>query len=392
MDANLMTRNIAPMSSGVDPSSTQSLSGASASPEMLYTELSGLQQIKSMGQTDQTAALKKVAKQFESILLKMMLSSMRSVNDTMSAGGLFDSHESKFFRQMYDDQMALSLSERGIGLADTFYKQMVREYLPSDKPLNLDHKLSESRVALNPNYAIQAQKHQQAQQMTESADTVPITGRQNVPSAIVDRTSEQVTEWRQSIPSSGASDRAQKTRHSGEVGTQNLEQKGTLSFESPEAFIKSLLPYARQAGKLLGISPKGILAQAALETGWGQYIMKDAQGNSSLNLFGIKADQRWQGKSVASRTLEFEQGVPQRMTAQFRQYESLSETFKDYVAFLSKSPRYEQAIAAEDVEGFAKGLQQGGYATDPDYARKITRIASSDAFTRWVDVPDHQDL
>jgi flagellar protein FlgJ len=126
-----------------------------------------------------------------------------------------------------------------------------------------------------------------------------------------------------------------------------------------------------------------VLAQAALETGWGSKVMETPDGGSSFNLFGIKAANGWDGNSVTKPTLEFEDGVARRETAAFRAYDSVSKTLDDYADFLSNSPRYERAKnTGNDVAAFAGALADGGYATDPDYAKKITDIFNGPTMRR----------
>ncbi|OQX36262.1 MAG: flagellar rod assembly protein/muramidase FlgJ, partial [Candidatus Sedimenticola endophacoides] len=140
-------------------------------------------------------------------------------------------------------------------------------------------------------------------------------------------------------------------------------------------FVERLLPWAREAAALLGLQPEALLAQAALETGWGRRMVRFSDGAPAHNLFGIKADRRWQGNKVAVNTLEYEQGVAVRHRAYFRAYDSFRDSFSDYVRFLRQSPRYQGALAlAEDPAAYFGELQRAGYATDPAYARKITRI------------------
>jgi len=122
----------------------------------------------------------------------------------------------------------------------------------------------------------------------------------------------------------------------------------------------------------LGVPFQVIIAQAALETGWGQKIVKDQQGSSSHNLFNIKADNRWAGEKIQKDTLEFENGAMVKKSAPFRAYESLADSFNDYVDFLSGNDRYKDALNnSTNVEHFVQGLQKAGYATDPQYANKI---------------------
>lgn len=147
---------------------------------------------------------------------------------------------------------------------------------------------------------------------------------------------------------------------------------------SPEAFVQQLWPCAKEAGEALGIDPRHLLAQAALETGWGKSLPCDADGTPSFNFFGIKAGATWQGDSVSARTLEFEGGVPIPQKAKFRAYNSPAESFRDYVEVLRNNPRYAEALnTGSDAKAFASALQRGGYATDPRYAMKIETIAQN---------------
>ena len=119
-----------------------------------------------------------------------------------------------------------------------------------------------------------------------------------------------------------------------------------------------------------------LVAQAALETGWGRHAMQRDDGSPSFNFFGIKADTRWQGEKVQTMTSEFENGTMQRQSAEFRAYASPAAAFDDYVRFLQSNPRYAEALRhGGDAERFTSGLQKAGYATDPAYAQKIQRIA-----------------
>ncbi|MGI9234912.1 MAG: glucosaminidase domain-containing protein, partial [Woeseiaceae bacterium] len=125
----------------------------------------------------------------------------------------------------------------------------------------------------------------------------------------------------------------------------------------------------------LGVAPEAIVAQAALETGWGAHVMPDNRGESSFNLFGIKANGGWQGEQVSRQTLEFENGVPRPQRANFRAYSNVAATFSDYADFLTENPRYGAVSGhGNDVAGFANALQSAGYATDPKYADKLTAV------------------
>jgi peptidoglycan hydrolase FlgJ len=143
-----------------------------------------------------------------------------------------------------------------------------------------------------------------------------------------------------------------------------------------DEFLRELLPHAEAAGRELGVDPRTLLAHAALETGWGRSQPTSSDGKSSNNLFGIKATGSWRGESVGSRTLEFEDGVAAQRVERFRAYSSPGESFRDYAELLLRSDRYQAARGTgTDARAFAEALQRGGYATDPDYANKLTAVA-----------------
>ena len=142
-----------------------------------------------------------------------------------------------------------------------------------------------------------------------------------------------------------------------------------------DEFVRELWPAASRAGAELGVDPELLIAQAALETGWGRAIVHDGQGRSSHNLFGIKADSRWSGSRISVKSLEYEGGVAVRARAHFRSYDSFDQSFDDYAAFVRTSPRYGDALRqASDPQAYMHALQAAGYATDPHYAAKVLHI------------------
>lgn len=251
----------------------------------------------------------------------MMLKSMR---DASLGGGLMDSKQSEFYRDMYDKQIAVDMAQKqGIGLADVLKRQ-------------LGGGISAQYSDLSP----------------EEYLGMPITAR----------------------PVNGA-DAATVARRS--VDTP-------AAFDgSPEAFVDALWPVAEQAAAKINLPPEALLAQAALETGWGRHVMQHGTGDSSHNLFGIKADSRWQGDKVMVSTLEYRDGVALNTRANFRAYESFEHSFSDYVDFVQRNPRYQQALAqTNDPKAYFSALQEAGYATDPAYAQKIQRILDSESMQR----------
>jgi flagellar protein FlgJ len=173
--------------------------------------------------------------------------------------------------------------------------------------------------------------------------------------------------------------RQQAVRSYTEVGNSLPVPPGKMAvperFSSPGEFVAAMLPMAEQAAQRLGVDPNYLVAQAALETGWGKHMQRGNDGNSSYNLFGIKSH-GWKGASASAQTSEFVNGRFVRQTDSFRKYDSFAQSFNDYVSFLQQNPRYEKALqAAGNAESYVRELQRAGYATDPDYAAKISRIA-----------------
>ncbi|SJL82294.1 flagellar assembly peptidoglycan hydrolase FlgJ [Vibrio palustris] len=275
-------------------------------------------------------ALKSAASQFESIFTNMMLKSMRDANKAFKSG-LFDSHTEDMYRQMRDEQMVSQLSEKGsLGLADMIVKQLsVGEAVKAEGGKTFQDEVENVRRA-----------RQAAAQQAEPR--LPVVGQQ-------DQRPNSVTQ------------------------TSKTSEAKAISFDSPYEFVKSLKPYADKAAKALGVDSSLLLAQAALETGWGQKVVKNAQ-HSSYNLFNIKANSAWQGPRVATQTLEYENSVPVMEKAAFRAYPSYKESFNDYVQFLETNPRYSQALTHKGNDDFIRGIHKAGYATDPNYSDKVLRV------------------
>lgn len=144
----------------------------------------------------------------------------------------------------------------------------------------------------------------------------------------------------------------------------------------PEEFVQRVLPHAQRAAAELGVRPEALIAQAALETGWGSAMPKHPDGRPSFNLFGIKADASWSGERVVNNTLEFtaDAGLT-RQQAAFRSYDGVGAAFDDYARFVKTQPRYGKALeVAANREAYVRELQAAGYATDPHYAEKVLRV------------------
>jgi len=303
-----------------------------------YNDFSSLSRLRVDARKDSDAALKEVAKQFESVFVQMMIKSMREASVPLQ-GELFHSNQSKAYTDMYDKQLGLELTRNnGIGLADVIVRQLSKTQPTEIKP-DQDLKIP----VINPSVSAQS-KTEKTEDIIEN-----LNYRNTATEVSVHKINNQLNFEVNKIT---------KSPHWG----------------SPEDFIRDSWPHAQRAGKELGVDPRLILAQSALETGWGKKVHATESGESSYSLFGIKANKGWQGKTVSFNTLEFRSGSMNRETANFRAYDSLSDSYQDYVHFLKDNPRYSNVVKAESSTEFSKALQQSGYATDPDYANKIERI------------------
>ncbi|EPA8367013.1 flagellar assembly peptidoglycan hydrolase FlgJ [Vibrio fluvialis] len=270
-------------------------------------------------------ALTAAARQFEAIFTTMMLKSMRDANSSFKSD-MFNSQNEDFYRQMLDEQMTSQLSASGsLGLADMIVAQL------------------------------------------STAEKSNTTGEDNFQEAM-----RRVEHSREMAANQPASDPATEAA-SVTAGEENAPAtKG--SFDSPQSFVASLKPFADKAAKALGVDSTLLLAQAALETGWGQKVVKNARGSSN-NLFNIKADRSWLGAKVATQTLEYQDQTPVMEKAAFRSYSNYQDSFNDYVRFLANNPRYTTALRhGGSDEDFIRGIHQAGYATDPQYADKVLRV------------------
>jgi flagellar protein FlgJ len=189
----------------------------------------------------------------------------------------------------------------------------------------------------------------------------------------------------QSASDTAAQAAAQTALVSGQGASVQPDAGNKMAYSSPSAFIKDIWPHAQQAAKQLGVAPQVLVAQAALETGWGSGIIRHADGRSSNNLFGIKAGGTWQNDSVTVPTVEFRDGLVVKDKASFRSYDSLASSFEDYVQFLQSNPRYKDALThVGNPEQFTAALQQAGYATDPHYSEKIQKVLGGDTLKSAV--------
>lgn len=280
--------------------------------------------------TSSAQSIQAVAKQFEGMFLGILMRGMRS------GGGesLLDNNETKLYTELLDQQFAQKISEgRSMGLADALVKQMTRSQ--ADAIPHLDG----------------------------PAKMMPLKKEQNT------------TLLSQGLP--GAAPTPLPLQRSENPGAFTLQAPlfaPATTPATPKEFVSQFLPVAVAAGRELGVAPQGLLAQAALESGWGKRDIKLADGSTSHNLFGIKANKSWQGPVAEVMTTEYVNGAPIKRVERFRAYASYEAGFQDYVSMMKSSPRYSKLLNVADANHFAQGLQQAGYATDPRYAAKLSTM------------------
>ncbi|WP_350647304.1 flagellar assembly peptidoglycan hydrolase FlgJ [Pseudomonas sp. HY13-MNA-CIBAN-0226] len=400
-----------------------------------YSDLNRLNQLK-VGDKNSDANMRKVAQEFESLFLGEMLKSMRSATNALGQDNPLNTAEAKQYQEMYDQQLAVSMSREGggIGLADVLMRQMSKNkpMAPGEAAAASAAKQAEAKAAVEtPIAAGTAATHgplsrlngqrplwasrsihapQAAGEGAHRNDMALINQRRlALPPKLADRLLAGLVPSA-AIPAATATTAATAlskidvptisptgsgSLYNGDWLTAQTEApaSGRLqvygramaqiplappkkAFSSADEFVNAMLPMAKEAADRIGVDPRYLVAQAALETGWGKSVMRAQDGSSSHNLFGIKASSNWKGDSARAITSEFRNGEMVKETAQFRSYDSYKDSFHDLVTLLQSNNRYQDVVkSADNPEQFVRELQKAGYATDPNYASKISQIA-----------------
>ncbi|AHZ72201.1 MAG: flagellar assembly peptidoglycan hydrolase FlgJ [Pseudomonas sp.] len=404
--------------------------GVSSNDSGSYSDLNRLNQLK-VGDKDSDANMRKVAQEFESLFLGEMLKSMRSATDALGKDNPLNTPAAKQYQEMYDQQLAVSMSREGggIGLADVLMRQMSKNKplapgeaaaasaakqeaakaavptpvaagtaatdgplsrLNGQRPLwasrsvkaptgegthhNDMELINQRRLALPPKLADRLLAG-----LVPSATTAATTPNKAL---LPERAATPVVtgagplfngDWLPSPTDNKSSGRLQVY---GRAMAQIPLAPPKKAFSSADEFVNTMLPMAKEAADRIGVDPRYLVAQAALETGWGKSVMRAQDGSSSHNLFGIKASSSWKGESARAITSEFRNGEMVKETAEFRSYDSYKDSFHDLVTLLQTNNRYQDVLkSADNPEQFVRELQKAGYATDPAYASKISQIA-----------------
>ena len=278
--------------------------------------------------------IRETAKQFESLFMRELLKSMREA--TMKSG-MLDNAGSDLGTDLFDQQMSVSMSGQPGGLSDLIAQQLSRQ---------MGVEMPGSTVS-----------------MANSSSLQPV----KAPDTLTPKSS---------VGKLTASDMAL---------TPVAPKKAPTSTQAD--FVSKHTDAANKIEKATGIPASFMLGQAGHETGWGKHQIKNKDGSNSFNLFGIKAGSSWTGKVAEITTTEYVNGVAQKKVAKFRAYDSFEDSFKDYARLISDSPRYAKARQqTQSVTAFATGLQKAGYATDPEYAAKLSRAINTTLHLRRAQV------
>lgn len=298
----------------------------------LATDINSLNGLKNQASANNPQAAREAAKQLESLFMHEMIKSMRQA--TMKSG-LLDNESSKLADSMMDQQLSVSMAGMPGGLADAITAQIARS-------MGIDP----SEAGVNPAAALGG------------------------------------TERNFSIPST-VSFAGRTARYPGLSGNSGVGSTAFLDAYAPspkgrDNFVQAHSSAAERVARDSGIPASYMLGQAGHETGWGKSEIRGDNGSNSFNLFGIKATGNWKGKVAEITTTEYVDGIPRKVKAKFRAYDSYEDSFRDYARLITENPRYAQAVESTgNAKAYATALQNAGYATDPLYASKLSRAIES---------------
>ena len=290
--------------------------------------------IRAQFRQDPKQGLQAAAQQFEALFLQMVMKSMR---DATPQDGLLQSDSTRFYTSLLDQQMAQNMANQPNGLG---FAKMIEQQLGG---------------------------RMQGSELADAAARAANPSGNPLPLAAPAAGNLRHIPIPASFPPSGQNIQAAASVE------RALDASGTPA-ANPQEFVGRVWGHAVDASRSTGISPQFVVAHAALETGWGRNEIRKADGSSSFNLFGIKAGKNWSGPVVEAATTEYVDGQPRQVVERFRAYASYEEGFRDYAALLRGNARYSGVIGTQDGTEFARRLQQAGYATDPMYADKLSRI------------------
>jgi peptidoglycan hydrolase FlgJ len=317
---------------------TDTSSGLGSLSNRFALDVQGFDAMRAQANANPQQGLKAAAKQFDAVFTQMMLKSMR---DATPSDGPFDSNDSKTFTSMLDQQLSQNMGAKGIGVADMMLKQLMRNAGASSGTQGDGAGAGGDSSA---NAGNMAAMNAMAKAYANAAGSSTASSK--------------------ALAGSGYSADSALTPPARGVGSDKVAE-----------FVDRLAAPAQAASSATGIPARFIIGQAALESGWGKREIKNTDGSTSHNVFGIKATSDWTGKTTSAVTTEYVDGKPQKVVEKFRSYASYGDALTDYASVLKSNPRYAPVVeASRDAAGFAHGMQKAGYATDPQYAKKLISI------------------
>lgn len=315
-------------------------------------DMNGFQRLQHTARVDPEAGVNGAAQQFEALFIQMMMKSMR---DATPSSGLMNSSATDTYQSMLDQQWSQVMASRGMGLAEVLVEQLERQGAISKAQPEADQEL-QALIAGIPRGT------------PRMLDESFLANQDSIAEAIPQGSGRFLAELeaiRQGVEKGNA------------VNESALNQREQAASGHVDQFIQTLAAPAQAASATTGVPAELILAQAALETGWGRHEIATRNGNNSHNLFGIKAGSHWQGETTDIVTHEYINGRRTQVVDTFRVYDSFEHAFTDYASLISNNPRYAGVVQAPSAEQAAQELQRGGYATDPRYADKLVSVMKS---------------
>lgn len=323
------------------------MSGSIDSGTHFAYEMQGLQRLKTTNLKDPNKGVKQASEQFEALFLQQMFKSMRAA---IPKSDLLNSSTTDLYTEMYDAQMAQSMAGKGLGLAEMIEKQMrARGMVPND-PREYQENIISGIPRSTPKQLYGSVSGSSQIGTFKPQDMASVRPEQPAIEENIVSLEQKKSPFRY-----GASDRAPHV----------------------QAFLDKMSGPALVASDESGVPAKLILAQAALETGWGKEKIKTERGADSFNVFGIKAGSYWEGPTTNIKTTEYVNGVAQKSVEKFRVYQSYEEAFYDYARLIKNAPRYQGVVNATNEVAAAHAIQRGGYATDPAYANKLIAVMAN---------------
>ncbi|MDP2029790.1 MAG: flagellar assembly peptidoglycan hydrolase FlgJ [Thiobacillus sp.] len=324
----------------------------------------GLNQLKLDAKQSSPESLKQAAQQFEAVFMNMLMKSMR---EATPQEGMFESEQTRMYTSMLDQQLTQRMASRGIGLADVMVRQLS---IAMSIPPAVEGATPEGGAAAPGLPAQGFPLNIPGLVAPQMQPVLPASTR------VSDNPQRESDLLRAKAQLESYLPQGDLEALSGNADPLRAKARGESNAPPHvDAFVQRMLPHAQEASASTGIPPQFMMGQAALETGWGKSEIRGANGENSYNLFGIKAGSGWRGRTVDIVTTEYVNGKPQKQVDTFRAYDSYADSFRDYANLLRANPRYQNVLAqGQDARGFAQGLQQAGYATDPNYAQKLTSV------------------